>query len=76
MKTKIKIEIEIELGDFPYLDYVLKDMGHYMKNGVQSRATHFKSADYNYHIHMPVRKGGKINFTEDKIIYTHKSKMK
>ena len=76
MKAKIKIEIDIDMNDFPYLEYVLKDINHYVCKGVQMRATHFKSADYNYYVHIPVRKGGKINFTKDKIIYTHKSKMK
>lgn len=76
MKTKIKIEIDIELNDFPYLEFVLKDINHYLCNGIQARATHYKSADYNYYVHMPVRKGAKINYTEDKIIFTHKSKMK
>jgi elongation factor P hydroxylase len=76
MKTRINIEIEVELNDFVYLEYVLKDISHYLKKGVQSRATHFKNADYNFHVHMPVRKGGKINYTENSIVFTHKSKIK
>lgn len=76
MKAKIKIEIEIDLNDFTYLSEVLNDVNHYICNGVQMRATHFRSADYNYHVHVPVRRGGKINYTEDSIVFTHKSKIK
>jgi hypothetical protein len=76
MKTRINIEIEVELNDFVYLEYVLKDISHYLQKGVQSRATHFKNADYNYHVHMPVRKGAKIVYEKDRIVFIHKSKMK
>ena len=75
MRTRIKIEVEIDLNDFVYLEYVLKDISHYLQKGVQSRATNFKKADYNYHVHMPVRKGAKIRYEKDRVIFTHKSKM-
>jgi hypothetical protein len=76
MKTRINIEIEVELNDFVYLEYVLKDIAHYLQKGVQARATHFKNADYNYYVHMPVRKGAKIKYEKDRIVFIHKSKMK
>ena len=75
MRTKIKIEIDIDLNDFPHLEYVLKDINHYICNGIQSRATHYHTADYNYHVHMPVRKGAKIIYEKDRIVFIHKSKI-
>jgi len=75
MKVKIKIEVDIDMNDFPHLEYVLKDINHYVCKGVQMRATHYRTADYNYYVHVPIRKGAKINYTENSIIYTHESKL-
>lgn len=76
MKTKIKIEVEIDMADYDQLKFVLSDIAHYICLGNQTRKTFYRKAEYFYQVDVPVRLGAQILYKKDKIIFIHKSKIK
>jgi len=75
MKTKITIEVNIEMSEYKNIGRALMDIAHYINQGEQYRESHFAKADYIYFIDVPVRKGARVVYSKDKTMFIHKSKM-
>lgn len=75
MKTKITIEVNIEMSEYKNIDKALMDIAHYINQGEQYRESTFAKADYVYYIHVPVRKGARVIYSADKTTFIHKSKI-